>query len=99
MNLKDPNMLRENIKEIISDLDRYADKNRDELYTEFINYKLTNTLKHYNDEIEYNSDRLIKSESVRVLKAITKIQKRQDVENIKIEIENAKKEQKGSLDD
>lgn len=71
-------MLIAHIKHIKKDLNKYADKSREELLSLCIDGKLDATLEKYNREIELNSDYLLTRSSFRVLKALTKLQKRAD---------------------
>ena len=71
-------MLIAHIKHIKKDLSKYADKSREELLSLCIDSKLDATLEKYNREIELNSDYLLTRSSFRVLKALTKLQKRAD---------------------
>lgn len=69
--------------EIESELNRYYKIPRVEVFNICINNRLASTLRRYNAEIDATSDFLIKQESVRVLKALTKIKKNEDREIIK----------------
>ena len=71
-------MLSKNLKLIKQDLDKYKDKTPIELFHDCIHQKLYLTLQRYNEEIDFNSDYLLTRSSTKVLKAITKIQKRDD---------------------
>lgn len=71
-------MLIHHIKQIKRDLSKYQDKSREELLSMCIDNKLEATLEKYNKEIELNSDYLLTRSSFRVLKALTKLQKRAD---------------------
>lgn len=71
-------MLITQIKHIKKDLSKYADKTKEELLTLCINNKLEATLEKYNREIELNSEYIQTRSSFRVLKALTKLQKRAD---------------------
>ena len=71
-------MLIHHIKSIKRDLNKYSDKTKDELLSLCIDNKLQATLEKYNKEIELNSDYLLTRSSFRVLKALTKLQKRAD---------------------
>ena len=71
-------MLIHQIKSIKRDLNKYSDKTKDELLSLCIDNKLQATLEKYNKEIELNSDYLLTRSSFRVLKALTKLQKRAD---------------------
>lgn len=59
---------------------RYADKSPQDLLQMCINEKLAETLRKYNEEIEAGTTFLLSRDSTKVLKALTKIQKRQDKE-------------------
>lgn len=67
-----------NIKKIEQDLLKYKDIQREELLKSCITNKLAGTLERYNEEIDLNSDYLLTRSSTRVLKALTKMQKKQD---------------------
>ena len=73
-------MLIHHIKSIKKELNKYSDKTKDELLSLCIDNKLQAALEKYNKEIELNSDYLLTRSSVRVLKALTKLQKRADKE-------------------
>ena len=80
-------MLKENIVAIKADLEKYVGVDRSQLYTDFLSYKLKATLEKYNETIEFSSSVLAKAASIRVMKALTKIQKKEDVANLKAAIE------------
>lgn len=82
-------MLKTVLKWINKDFNTYKDLSRQDLLKECINKKLAFTLKKYNEEIDWHSDYLISRSSVKVLKALTKIQKKNDVNVLK---ENMKEE-------
>ena len=71
-------MLINHIKNIKKELSKYQDKSQEELLSMCIDNKLEATLEKYNREIELNSDYLLTRSSFRVLKALTKLQKRAD---------------------
>lgn len=71
-------MLSVQIKHIKYDLNKYKDMSPNELLTFCINDKLQGTLNRYNEEIKLNSDYLLTRSSFRVLKALTKLQKKAD---------------------
>lgn len=71
-------MLDIQIKHIKYDLSKYKDMSRPELLSFCINDKLQGTLTKYNEEIKLNSDYLLTRSSFRVLKALTKLQKKAD---------------------
>lgn len=75
-------MFNSNLKYIKKELNRYADKNPQELLSDCINEKLQATLERYNKEIELNSDYLLTRSSAKVLKALTKLQKRADKDDL-----------------
>lgn len=75
-------MFKFKLKVIKEDLSRYTALTRAELLKNCINNKLAYTLQRYDDEINMNVDYLSTKNSVRVLKALSKIQKRNDVKNI-----------------
>ena len=79
MNSSSHNNLSRNIKKLIAEFDKY-EMNRNDLLKECIRGKLKNTLLKYNEEINFNSDFLLQQSSYRVLKALTKIQKKDDSE-------------------
>ena len=89
-------MLSHHIKQIKKELSKYytetdestIKERKQELLTSCINSKLDATLDKYNREIDLNSDYLLTRSSFRVLKALTKLQKRAD----KAVIEAAKHE-------
>lgn len=70
--------LCQNLKEIISDIDRYKDISRIDLINSCINKKLNLTLEEYQSDIDNTSEYLLKQNGTRVIKAITKIQKNND---------------------
>ena len=71
-------MLSIQIKHIIYDLNKYKDLSQSDLLTNCINNKLQTTLETYSEEIKLNSDYLLTRSSFKVLKALTKLQKRAD---------------------
>lgn len=73
-------MLSENLILIKDELDRYKNVSRNELFTKCIDEKLKGTLKKYNEETNLTSTYLIEQSSIRVMKTLTKIQKKNDIE-------------------
>lgn len=71
-------MLINHIKHIKKDLAKYSDMSKDDLLSMCITGKLQATLEKYNREIELNSEYILTRSSFRVLKALTKLQKRAD---------------------
>lgn len=84
-------MLINHIKHIKKDLAKYSDKSRDDLLSMCITGKLEATLEKYNREIELNSDYILTRSSFRVLKALTKLQKRADKGVLEALIEEGEK--------
>ena len=80
-------MLEAKIKHIKQDISKYENINRADLLTKCIDDKLRATLKKYNLDMELNSDYLLKREGTRVLKALTKLQKKDDKEALLASIE------------
>lgn len=80
-------MLKDRIIEVAADLDRYKDIPRDRLFTQCIDEKLKHTLKTYISDLDLTSDELMKKAGFRVMKALTKIQKNDDKNAIKEQIE------------
>ena len=76
------------INEIDSELNQYYNMSRTDVFNMCINNKLAATLRRYNAEIDFNSEYLVRQESVRVLKALTKIHKSEDKEIIKQNMED-----------
>ena len=85
-------MLNEIIKSINDDLDKYKDLTHEQIFTTCIETKLRNTLLNYNYDIDLNSKFLLTRQAEKVLKAITKIQKEQDKEDLEKIIETSKGE-------
>ena len=85
-------MLSENIIKIKEDLDKYKDLSRSEFYTKCINEKLKSALHTYQIDLQESEEYLIRRRSTDVLKAITKIQKEQDKEDLEKIIETSKGE-------
>ena len=73
-------MLEVQLKHIKYDLNKYANMSQGDLLSYCINDKLQGTLKTYSEEIKLNSDYLLTRSSFRVLKALTKLQKKADKE-------------------
>ena len=71
-------MLKRNLESIEKDLLKYKEYNRESLLKLFIDEKLKWALKIYNAEVERNSNYLLSKNGIRVLKALTKLQKKQD---------------------
>lgn len=69
-----------NIKKIEEELNKYKNIQREDLLKSCITNKLAGTLERYNEEIDLNSDYLLTRSSTKVLKALTKLQKKQDKE-------------------
>ena len=70
--------LKNNLSIIRAELSKYDEMTRKEFFNEAINNRLKNTLYIYNIETDKLSDFLIQQHGMRVLKAITKIQKADD---------------------
>lgn len=73
-------MLSIHLKHIKQDLNKYADKTPAELLSMCIDDKLQGTLEKYNEEIKLNSEYILTRSSFRVLKALSKLQKKADKE-------------------
>lgn len=80
-------MFSSNLKYIKKEINRYIDKTPAELLSYCIEDKLNTTLKKYNKEMDLNSDYLLSRSSFKVLKAITKIQKKSDKKALEDAIE------------
>jgi DNA integrity scanning protein DisA with diadenylate cyclase activity len=82
--------LKVNIEKIKNEMNKYSGLTRTEIFDHSINRLLKYTLKKYNNNIENLSEYLLNQEGMRVLKAITKIQKSNDKkviqENMKGEV-------------
>ena len=82
--------LTQNLETIKSEIDKYSDMTRTEIFNQSINRLLKHTLQRYSNTIEQLSGYLLNQEGMRILKAITKIQKLDDkkiiYENMKGEI-------------
>lgn len=76
------NNLKENIKQIIKELDRYKYLNRDQLFTYCINEKLKTTLANYEKTLDLSSETLLRNKVSHVLKEITKQQCKQEKNSI-----------------
>ena len=70
------------LKAIDDDFIYYEKKKRVDVLTSSINYKLKTTLLKYDEEVDDCSNFLTTAGEVRVMKAITKIQKKYDKENL-----------------
>ena len=86
-------MLATQIKHIKYDLNKYSNMSQADLLSYCINDKLQGTLKTYNEEIRMNSEYLLTRSSFRVLKALTKLQKKAD-KNVLESIANIEKQLK-----
>lgn len=78
MNFLYNSKLDENIKTIQNELCEYSNLDRTEIFNQAINKLLMHTLRKYNNKIDDLSGYLLNQEGMRVLKAITKIQKHAD---------------------
>ena len=78
MNLISSDNLKNNLSIIRAELSKYDKMTRKEFFNQAINNRLKNTLYIYNIETDKLSDFLIQQQGMRVLKAITKIQKADD---------------------
>ena len=76
-------MLSYCLKKISAELHKYDEYDRQALLKTCINNKLAYTLKRYNEDIDANSEYLLTRSSFKVLKALTKLQKKEDVKAIK----------------
>lgn len=66
------------LKKITEEMNKYSKMTQVELFNQSINKLLTQTLKKYNNNIDLLSEYILNKEGMRVLKAITKIQKNND---------------------
>lgn len=70
--------LNENLRQIQQELAEFKDIPREELYSQCIDDKLTETVLKYNADLDLNSKYLLTRASMKVLKGITKVQKAAD---------------------
>lgn len=70
--------LNENLHQIQNELAEFKDISREELYSQCIDNKLTETVLKYNVDLDLNSKYLLTRASMKVLKGITKVQKAAD---------------------
>lgn len=75
-------MLAKKIKQVEQEINQYNNLTRQELYQQCIDAKLKVTLDNYLHIIEVNEDYLLTRNSVKVMKAITKQQKKEDKERL-----------------
>lgn len=78
MNSQYNSNLRSTLKKIAEEMNKYSKMTQVELFNQSINKLLTQTLKKYNNNIDLLSEYILNKEGMRVLKAITKIQKNND---------------------
>lgn len=78
MNSQYNSNLRSTLKKIAEEMNKYSKMTQVELFNQSINKLLTQTLKKYNNNIDLLSEYVLNKEGMRVLKAITKIQKNND---------------------
>jgi len=78
MNLILADNLKNNLAKIKAELALYDEFTRPELFNHCINQRLMHTLELYNVKTDQLSDFLIRQQGIRVLKAITKLQKFND---------------------
>ena len=78
MSLQNNESLKSILTDINTNLNKYADYRRPELFKQFIHERLTDTLKMYNHQLDVTSDFLLHQEGDRVLKALTKMKKQED---------------------
>ena len=71
-------MFSQNLKYIKKELNKYTDKNHEDLLAYCIKDKLDTALLRYNKEMDLNSEYVLTRSSLKVLKAITKLQKKAD---------------------
>lgn len=71
---------KKNILKIKEELFKYESVSRADLFSSCIQDKLDTTLRKYNYEISRNADYLRTRSSAKVLKALTKLQKKDDME-------------------
>lgn len=74
--------LNDNLEAIKEEIYRYKEGSRVDFFNDCINRKLKATLIRYNEETDQLSSFLMEKASMRVLKAITKINKQADKEVI-----------------
>ena len=87
MSFQSTSKLNENLQQIKAEIYKYANLSRGEIFNQALNKRLKYTLLRYNDKIDQLSGYLLNQEAMRVLKAITKIQK---IEDKKVIYENMK---------
>lgn len=75
-------MLKSRIEEISSDISKYADLSRDALFTDCVDRKLKATLARYIDIINLDEKELRTKSSIRVIKAVTRMQHEEDKKRI-----------------
>ena len=81
MNLTENNIIWsfiDNVEEINNLLDTYANISREDLFEDCIHKKLQTVLKEYCKELDWTSKYLVKQESMRVLKTLTRLQREED---------------------
>lgn len=78
MNLISNDNLKNNLAKIKAELALYDEFTRIELFNQCINQRLIHTLELYNVKTDQLSDFLLGQHGIRVLKAITKLQKFSD---------------------
>lgn len=85
-------MLSSYIEEIKNDLDKYKKYSKNDMFTESVQEKLKNTLINYDYDMERNSEFLLSRDSAKVLKAITKIQMKDNRKALEEASENKENE-------
>ena len=87
MNFQYKHNLTSNLELIAKEMDKYSGMTQTEIFNQSINRHLTHTLIKYNSAVDNMSGYLLKQEGMRVLKAITKMQKFADKKIIKENLE------------
>lgn len=75
-------MLKNNIEEMWYDINKYSNLSKESLFTECVNQKLKWTLSKYIDTLNMDEKELREKSSIRVLKAMRRMQHEEDKEEI-----------------
>jgi len=89
MNFQYKHNLATNLKTVEEEINKYSELTQTEIFNQSINRLLKRTLHKYNNNIDQLSGYLLNQEGIRILKAITKIQK---FDNKKVIKENMRRD-------
>lgn len=71
-------MFKQNLEKILEELNTFRRKSRAQILSNCVKEKLDLTVQKYNSKVSWNAEYLATRDSSKVLKALTKLQKKDD---------------------